>query len=75
MDGIHLDELKVKKGEVYLISNNKNEIEKIMVDDVTLDSKTNSIEQIRHINLTPKNKLKDSEISERGIFRKVKIPK
>jgi len=75
MDGIHLDELKVKKGEIYLSSNVNKEIEKIIVDDVTLNPKTKSIEQIRHIYLTPKKKLKDNEISYIGIFREVKISK
>ncbi|MGX9987623.1 hypothetical protein [Soonwooa purpurea] len=75
MDGIHLDELKVKKGEVYLSSNANKEIEKIFVDDVALNPKTNSIEQIRHIHLTPKNKLIDTEISEIGIFREIKKSK
>ncbi|RXM52690.1 MULTISPECIES: hypothetical protein [unclassified Chryseobacterium] len=72
MNGIHLDELKVKKGETYLLFNKQDNIEKIIVDDVTLNLKTNSIEKIRHIALTPKNKIRNKEFSERGIFRELK---
>jgi len=74
MNGIHLYELKIKKGEIYIQLNEKKEIKKIIADEVTLNSKTKSIEQIRHIFLTPKNKIINNEISERGIFREVKIP-
>ncbi|ASK30650.1 hypothetical protein CEY12_11235 [Chryseobacterium sp. T16E-39] len=71
MNGIHLDTLKVKKGSVYLLFNKKNNIKKINVDNVTLNFKTNSIEEIRHIALTPKNEIKNKELSERGIFREL----
>ncbi|REC59407.1 hypothetical protein DRF65_26230 [Chryseobacterium pennae] len=72
MNGIHLDELKVKKGEIYLLSDKNDNIGKIIVDDVTLNSRTNSIEKIRHVTLTSKNKIRNKDFSERGIFREIK---
>lgn len=75
MDGIHLDELRVKKGQIYLQFYPNKEVKKIIVDDVTLNPKTKSVEQIRHIHLTPKNKILNKQISERGVFREIEIPK
>ena len=73
MNGKHLDQLKVKKGEIYIVFKKNNEIKKIIVNEVKLHSKTESIEEIRDIFLTPKNKIFNNEISERGIFREVNI--
>lgn len=75
INGLHLNELKVKKGEVYLQLNKDKNIIKVIVDEVTLHPKTRSIEQIRHVYLTPKHKISNYEISERGIFRQTIIPK
>lgn len=73
MNGKHLDQLKVKKGEIYIDFKKNNEIKKIIVNEVQLHPKTKSIDGIRDIFLTPKNKIYNNEISERGIFRVVKL--
>lgn len=72
LNGIHLDELKVKKGEVYLTENEKNQIVKIIINEASLNLKNKNIEQIRTVFLTPKHEINDSQFSERGIFRQVK---
>jgi len=73
--GIHLDELKVKKGEVYLTENEKNQIVKIIISEASLNLKNKNLEQIRTVFLTPKYEINDSQFSERGIFRQVKTSK
>ncbi|KIC61986.1 hypothetical protein [Chryseobacterium taiwanense] len=73
MDGQHLNELKVRKGEIYIQLAKNKDIKKIIADDVRLNSETKAVEQIRHIVLTPKSKIKNDKLSERGIFREVKI--
>lgn len=71
----HLDELKIKKGEIYLNVNHKNEIIKIIASDVQLKPLNKSIEKISDYTLTPKYIMKNNELSQRGIFRDVKIAK
>lgn len=73
MNGLHLDQLKVKKGEIYIHLKKNNQIEKIIVNEVKLHTKTKSIDEIRYIFLTPKNIIFNKEISERGIFREVNV--
>lgn len=73
MNGQHLDELKVKKGEIYLIENKNNEIEKIFIKEIKLANKTKEFVHDRDVFLTPKHKTNSSQFSERGIFREVKI--
>ena len=75
MEKYHLDELKIKKGEIYLNSNEKNEIIRIFANNVQLNPITKSIEKISDYSLTPKYPIKDQDLSERGIFREAKIPK
>lgn len=75
MNGIHLDQLKVKKGEVYLQLNNNKEIQKIIVEQISLDPITKEFIDGRTCFLTPKNKTFANEFSQRGIFRKIKITK
>ncbi|MGS0749168.1 hypothetical protein [Halpernia sp. GG3] len=71
----HLDELKVKKGEIYLYQNERKEIIKMIAKEVQLNPKTKSIEKISDYILTPKYKTENNQLSERGIFREAKIPK
>ena len=73
MDGIHLDELRVKKGEVYLQQNENKEIQKIIVEQISLNPITKEFIDGRTCFLTPKNKTFANEFSQRGIFRKIKI--
>ena len=75
VDGIHLEELKIKKGEIYLQQNEKKEIKKIIAKEVKLNLKSKAIERLRIVYLTPKNKVINTEFSERGIFRELKIVK
>ncbi|WP_261509886.1 hypothetical protein [Chryseobacterium paludis] len=75
MNGIHLDELKLKKGDIYLQLGKNTDIKKIIADEVIIHPKTKLLVKIRHISLTPKHKISNTEISERGIFREAKIPK
>ena len=75
MNGIHLNELKVKKGEVYLQQDKKGEIKKITIEQVSLNPKTKEFIDGRTCYLTPKHKTLINEFSERGIFREVKISK
>lgn len=75
MHEIHLDELKVKKGEIYLQNNEKKEIEKIIVEQISLNPTTKEFIDGRTCYLTPKNKTFTNEFSQRGIFRRIKIVK
>ena len=75
MDGIKLNELRVKKGGIFLHQNEKGEIQKIIVEEAILDSKTKEFLDGRNITLTPKNRTLDKEFTSRGIFREVKINK
>ena len=75
MDGIKLNELRVKKGGIFLHQNEKGEIQKIIVEEAILDSKTKEFLDGRNITLTPKNRTLDKEFTSRGIFREVKIKK
>lgn len=74
INGQHMNELKVKKGEIYLIENKNHEIEKISIIEIKLANKTKELVHDRNVFLTPKYKTKSSQFSERGIFRPVKIP-
>ncbi|KFC18700.1 hypothetical protein [Chryseobacterium sp. FH1] len=73
MNGIHLDELRIKKGEIYLLQNENKEVEKIIAKQKTLNPKTKEFIDGRTCSLTPKNKILSNKFSERGIFREVKI--
>jgi len=75
INGIHVDELKVKKGGVYLQQNENGEIEKIIVKQISLNNGTKEFIDGRTCFLTPKNQTFANEFSERGIFRAVKRPK
>ncbi len=71
----HLDELKLKKGEVYLSENETGEITKIVINQTTLNPRNNEIIESLTYFLSPENKIKSSDFSDRGIFKKVKITK
>lgn len=73
MNGIHLDELKVKKGEVYLHHDENKEIKKITIKSINENQSNNAIEFSKTYNLSPKSKTMVDEFSERGIFREVKV--
>lgn len=75
VDETHLDELKIKKGEVYLNENNSGEVEKIIVAYISTNPQTKEILDGGTYFLTPKNKIMSKDFSERGIFRTVKRPK
>ncbi|WP_353169951.1 hypothetical protein [Flavobacterium sp.] len=75
MDGIHLDELKLKKGEVYLQQTENGTIEKIIVEQITLDPITKEFIDGRTCHLKPKNKTFAIEFSKKGIFLKIKTVK
>lgn len=72
MVGIHLDELKLKKGEVYLQQTENGTIEKIIVKQITLDPITKEFIEGRTCHLKPKTKTFAKEFSKIGIFRKTK---
>lgn len=72
---IHLDELKLKKGEVYLSENETGEIAKIVINQTTLNPLNNEIIETLTYFLTPNNKIKSSDFTDRGIFKEVKITK
>ena len=71
----HLDELKLKKGEVYLCENDFGDISKIVVNQTTLNPRNNEIVETLTYFLVPQNKLRKSDFSDRGIFKEVKIKK
>jgi len=73
MDGRHLDELKIRKGEIYLQQDASGQLTKIIAHEVRLSASTNAIEHSRTVFLTPKNKMMAAELSERGLFRAVGI--
>ncbi len=75
VDNKHLNELKLKKGEVYLSENGNGEITKIVVSQTTLNPRNNEIIETLTYFLNPENKIKSSDFSNRGIFKKVKITK
>jgi hypothetical protein len=75
LNGIHLKELRIKKGEIYLEKDKNLEMKKLRVYEVKLNTKTSEIESLRTIDLKPLKKIMASEISERGIFRQLEIPK
>lgn len=71
----HLNELKLKKGEVYLRENKVGEITKIVINQTTLNPQNNEIIEALTYYLMPKNKIKTSDFSDRGIFKEVKLTK
>ena len=71
----HLDELKIKKGEIYLNENENGEVNKIVVEYKNLNTQTKEIIDGGTYFLKPRNKIKSSDFSERGIFHKVKVMK
>lgn len=71
----HLYELKLKKGEVYLSENKTGEITQIVINQTTLYPLNNEINETFTYFLRPKNKIKSSDFSDRGIFKEVKITK
>lgn len=73
MEEYHLDELKIKKGEIYIYLNKKNEIDKIIANVVELNPQTKSIIKISNFILTPKYNLRNEDLSQRGIFREIKL--
>lgn len=75
VDNKHLNELKIKKGEVYLSENKTGEITKIVINQTTLNPRNNEIIEALTYFLTPNNKIKSSDFSGRGIFKEVKITK
>lgn len=75
MEKIHLDVLKIKKGEIYLYQNETKEIVRIIAEEVKINQRTQSLEKISTFTLTPKYKMLSNELSERGIFREVKFLK
>jgi len=72
---IHLDVLKLKKGEVYLNENESGEITKIVINQTALNPRNNEIIETLTYFLNPENKIKSSDFSDRGIFKEVKITK
>ena len=75
VDNKQLNELKIKKGEVYLNENETGEITKIIINQTTLNPRNNEIIETLTYFLTPNNKIKSSDFSDRGIFKEVKIKK
>lgn len=75
MNGIHLNELKLKKGEVYIQQDEKGEIKKITIEEISLNPKTKEFSDSQTYYLTPKYKTLINEFSERGIFREIKTKK
>src|SRR5690606_12122077 len=63
MEEYHLDELKIKKGEIYLYLNKKNEIDKIIANSVELNPQTKSIVKISNFTLIPKYNLRNEDLS------------
>jgi len=75
MEEYHLDELRIKKGEIYLYVNKNNEIDKINAQVVQLSPKIKSLIKISNFTLTPKYKVRNEDLSQRGIFREIKLIK
>ena len=75
MNGIHLDNLRVKKGEIYLQQNENAEIKKIIVEQQTLNPTTKEFIKGMTFFLTPKSTIFTRNFSEKGIFREVRVPK
>ncbi len=75
VDNKHLNELKLKKGEVYLSENEAGEITKIVINQTTLNPLNNEIIEALTYFLMPNNKIKTSDFSDRGIFKEVKLTK
>ncbi|MFD2892575.1 hypothetical protein ACFS5J_11190 [Flavobacterium chuncheonense] len=75
VDNKHLDELKLKKGEVYIKENENNEITSLVINQITLNPNNKEIIETVTYFLSPKNKIKSSDFSERGIFKQVKVTK
>lgn len=75
VDNKHIDELKLKKGEVYIRKNENDEIISIVINQTTLNPSNNEIIETLTYFLSPENKIKISDFSDRGIFKEVKIPK
>ncbi|RKF42605.1 hypothetical protein BCY89_03805 [Sphingobacterium siyangense] len=71
----HLDELKLKKGEVYLSENEAGKITRIVINQTTLNPLNNEIIQTVAYFLSPESKIESSDFSDRGIFREVKASK
>ena len=70
-----MNELKLKKGEVYLSENEAGEITKIVINQTTLNPLNNEIIEALTYFLMPNNKIKTSDFSDRGIFKEVKLTK
>ncbi|MEG0915406.1 MAG: hypothetical protein RSF68_00165 [Myroides sp.] len=75
VDNKHLDELKLKKGEVYLTKNENDEIISIVINETTLNPVNNEIIELGTYFLSPENKIKVSDFSDRGIFKQVITPR
>ncbi len=75
VDNKHLDELKLKKGEVYITKNENDEIISIVINETTLNPVTNEIIETGTYFLSPENKIKVSAFSDRGIFKQAIAPK
>lgn len=71
MNGKHLDSLKLKKTDVYIMQNNKNEIIKIVFNDLAVDKNFQEIISNVTFYLTPKNKLNSNAFSDYGIFKQI----
>lgn len=75
VDNKHLDELKLKKGEVYITKNENDEIISIVINELTLNPDTNEIIEAGTYFLSPENKISISAFSDRGIFKQVITPR
>lgn len=73
--GIKLEELKVKKGEIYLNLGKNGEVKDIIVEQRNIMSDSKEFIEGRTYTLTPKNKILEKDFSERGIFREIIIHK
>ena len=75
VDNKHLDELKLKKGEVYLTKNENDEIISIVINQTTINPANNEIIEAGTYFLSPENKISISAFSNRGIFKQVIAPR
>ena len=71
----HLDELKLKKGEVYLSENEAGKITRIVINQTTLNPLNKEIIQTVAYFLSPESKIESSDFSDRGIFKEVRASK
>jgi hypothetical protein len=71
MAGKHVDSLKFKKTDVAIKQSKNHEVNKILIEDLVIDEKTDEIILNQTYFLTPRKKLNSNAFSDHGIFKEV----